>query len=153
MSLKAFHLIFVTLLTTLSFGFAAGRFMSGHRVVGAWRESWRRILVDCLRSLFFEETEKDQLSVKTLRQFSKLMIAAAALAAFAPSPLFACAACYGRSDSPLASGMNWGIFTLLGVVVTVLVSIAGFFILSHPPGSRARPRSSGGRKNLSEAKV
>ena len=40
----------------------------------------------------------------------------------------ACAACYGKSDSPLASGMNWGIFTLLGVVVTVLISIASFFI-------------------------
>lgn len=30
MSLKAFHLIFVTLLTTLSFGCAAWAFASGH---------------------------------------------------------------------------------------------------------------------------
>jgi len=36
------------------------------------------------------------------------------------STLLACAACYGKSDSPLASGMNWGIFTLLGVIVPVL---------------------------------
>jgi hypothetical protein len=36
----------------------------------------------------------------------------------------ACAACYGKSDSPLAQGMNWGIFSLLGVVVTVLGGIA-----------------------------
>jgi len=49
-------------------------------------------------------------------------------AALAPSPLFACAACYGRSDSPLASGMNWGIFTLLGVVLTVLTCFALFFV-------------------------
>ena len=42
--------------------------------------------------------------------------------------LFACAACYGKSDSPLASGMNWGIFTLLGVVLTVLTCIALFFV-------------------------
>ena len=48
--------------------------------------------------------------------------------ALAPSPLFACAACYGRSDSPLASGMNWGIFTLLGVILTVLTCIALFFV-------------------------
>jgi len=42
--------------------------------------------------------------------------------------LFACAACYGKSDSPLASGMNWGIFTLMGVILTVLTCIALFFV-------------------------
>jgi hypothetical protein len=45
----------------------------------------------------------------------------------APS-LFACAACYGQSDSPLAKGMNWGIFALLAVVTFVLSSIASFFV-------------------------
>ncbi|MGC9943384.1 MAG: hypothetical protein ABSE48_16275 [Verrucomicrobiota bacterium] len=34
MSLKAFHLIFVTLLTTLSFGFAAWAFLGGHPLLG-----------------------------------------------------------------------------------------------------------------------
>jgi len=42
--------------------------------------------------------------------------------------LLACAACYGKSDSPLANGMNWGIFTLLGVVVPVLGCFAFCFI-------------------------
>ena len=42
--------------------------------------------------------------------------------------LFACAACYGQADGPMASGMNWGIFSLLAVVVLVLGSIAAFFI-------------------------
>ena len=46
---------------------------------------------------------------------------------YAPS-LFACAMCYGKSDSPLAKGMNAGIFVLLGVVVAVLGSLATFFI-------------------------
>ena len=62
--------------------------------------------------------------MKSLRN----ILIAAALAAFAPSPLFACAACYGKSDSALASGMNWGILTLLGVVLTVLTTIALFFV-------------------------
>lgn len=49
------------------------------------------------------------------------------LAAGTPSPLFACAACYGQSDSPLAVGMNYGVLTLLGVVVCVLtLCVAGF---------------------------
>ena len=62
--------------------------------------------------------------MKSLRK----LLTAAALAVFAPLPLFACAACYGKSDSALASGMNWGIFTLLGVVLTVLTCIALFFV-------------------------
>jgi len=45
-----------------------------------------------------------------------------------PQPLLACAACFGRSDSNLAQGMNWGIFSLLAVVVFVLGCIAAFFV-------------------------
>jgi len=60
--------------------------------------------------------------MKTAR---KIMIGALALA---PTPLFACAACYGKSDSPLAQGVNWGIFTLLGVVTPVLGTFAFCFI-------------------------
>ena len=46
----------------------------------------------------------------------------------APQPLLACAACYGKSDSDLARGMNWGILSLLAVVVFVLGGIASFFV-------------------------
>ena len=45
-----------------------------------------------------------------------------------PRPVLACAACFGRSDSDLARGMNWGIFSLLAVIVSVLGGIGGFFI-------------------------
>jgi hypothetical protein len=49
--------------------------------------------------------------------------------AIAPQSLFACAACFGgKSDSGLARGMNWGIFSLLAVVVFVLSGFATFFI-------------------------
>ncbi len=50
------------------------------------------------------------------------------LAAAAPTPLFACAACYGRTDSPLATGMNYGILTLLGVVLSVLTVFLVCFV-------------------------
>jgi len=53
----------------------------------------------------------------------------ALVAAFAsPTRVLACAACYGQSDSPMAQGFNWGIFSLLAVIVTVLATIAGFFV-------------------------
>ncbi|HVU07391.1 MAG TPA: hypothetical protein VHG89_02475 [Verrucomicrobiae bacterium] len=84
-----------------------------------------------------------------MKSFGKLLVAAVALA---PSPLFACAACYGKSDSPLASGMNWGIFTLLGVIVTVLASIATFFIYIIRKEAAANDNASNAvLKNLTEA--
>ena len=45
-----------------------------------------------------------------------------------PQAGFACAACYGASDSPLAQGMNMGILFLLGVIGSVLLGITAFFI-------------------------
>ena len=62
-------------------------------------------------------------------RITKILLAGwiAGITLAAPSA-FACAACYGKSDSPLAEGMNWGIFSLLAVVVCVLGSIAGFFV-------------------------
>jgi len=50
----------------------------------------------------------------------KTLLALALVLAAAPSRLFACAACYGQSDSPLATGMNYGILTLMCVVLSVL---------------------------------
>lgn len=51
-----------------------------------------------------------------------------ATAALAPLPALGCAACFGKSDSPLAQGMNWGIFSLLAVVTVMLSAIASFFV-------------------------
>jgi hypothetical protein len=42
--------------------------------------------------------------------------------------VMACSVCGGASDSPMAQGMNWGIFSLLIVIVSMLLGIAGFFV-------------------------
>lgn len=76
----------------------------------------------------------------------KLLLAALALApVFHADSILACAACYGgRTDSRLAVGMNWGIFSLLGVVVCVLGGIAGFFIfLAKRSAAAATPEPRG----------
>ena len=57
----------------------------------------------------------------------RFVVLALALAA-SPRTVWACAACYGQSDSPMAQGMNWGILSLLGVVVLVLGGVAAFFV-------------------------
>jgi heme/copper-type cytochrome/quinol oxidase subunit 2 len=82
-----------------------------------------------------------------MKSLRKLLIAAALVPVLSGTPVFACAACYGKSDSALASGMNWGILTLLGVVLTVLTCIALFFVhivrkeeaVSNPPPPTDRP--------------
>jgi len=45
-----------------------------------------------------------------------------------PARSFACAACYGQSDSPLAEGMNWGILSLLAVVLFIWAGIGAAVI-------------------------
>lgn len=40
----------------------------------------------------------------------------------------ACAACFGASDDRQAVSMNWGIFSLLAVVLCVLGAFAAFFV-------------------------
>lgn len=51
----------------------------------------------------------------------------------------------------MAQGMNWGIFTLLGVIVTVLAAIAGFFVyLIRKEAARTAKTEV---ENLSEVKV
>ena len=57
----------------------------------------------------------------------------------APQPVRACAACFGQSNDQMAVGMNWGIATLLVIIVSVLGGIASFFVYiarksSAPPG-------------------
>lgn len=65
--------------------------------------------------------------MKTRALFRRLTASVALLPLLLPAAAPACAACFGRSDSPMAKGMNMGIFTLLLVVTTVLFGIAVFF--------------------------
>jgi len=74
-----------------------------------------------------------------------ICLAVAATAVLHAHPAAACAACFGQSDSPLASGMNWGIFSLLAVIVPVLGGVAGFFIyLARKSNSTVVPEAPAG---------
>ena len=57
------------------------------------------------------------------------IISTFALITAAPAKLLACAACYGGNiDAPMTNGMNWGIFTLMAVIGTVLGGFLTFLI-------------------------
>ena len=66
-----------------------------------------------------------------------------------PQSLFACAACFGRSDDAMAHGMNMGIFTLLIVIVSVLVGIAavGAFLVHRAGRIAAAAGASAGEES------
>lgn len=68
--------------------------------------------------------------MKRLFGFKLLFALLAVVAALPANSAFACAMCYanGNADSPLTQGMNWGIFSLLAVIVCVLATVASFFI-------------------------
>jgi hypothetical protein len=61
-------------------------------------------------------------------QFKHLLAILVLASLLSPTSLWACAACTGKTDSPLAVGMNWGIVTLLGFVLTVLSCLVVFFV-------------------------
>jgi hypothetical protein len=52
----------------------------------------------------------------------------AALVLAVPRVALACPVCFGQSDSPMAQGVNMGIYFLLAVVAGVLAAFASFFI-------------------------
>jgi hypothetical protein len=59
-----------------------------------------------------------------------------------PNAALACAACFGKSDSNMAKSVNAGIFSLLGVIVTVLIGAASFFVfLSRRAASASEPEA------------
>ncbi len=65
------------------------------------------------------------------------MLVVLSLIGFVPASTWACAACYGQADGPMAEGMNWGILSLLGIICAVLVGVASFFIVLARRASRS----------------
>ena len=50
------------------------------------------------------------------------------IALAAPRAAFACAVCFGQNDSPLAAGINAGIFLMLGIIGALWLAFGSFFI-------------------------
>jgi hypothetical protein len=55
----------------------------------------------------------------------------------------ACSACFGKSDAPLARGMNAGIFAMLVVVVGAWLSFGSFFVFIARRSRRLDREASG----------
>jgi hypothetical protein len=90
-----------------------------------------------------------------MKLLRNMIFSALASAAFAPSQLFACAACgSGNANmppSPLTNGMNLGILTLFVVIAAVLGSIATFFVFIIRREAALAAKAAA--ENFSEAKA
>jgi len=66
--------------------------------------------------------------MNTFRRTRKLVvIAVVAAMGLAPRLAMACAVCYGAPGAPQTRGMNFGIFTMLGITGVVLGGFGGLF--------------------------
>ena len=81
------------------------------------------------------------------RRVRKIFCSLAVLAFASQPSAFACAVCYGASDSPMAQGMNWGIATLLGVIGSVLFGIVAFFVHTGRKAARLNTGESSQTEN------
>lgn len=57
--------------------------------------------------------------------------------------LEACSVCFGKSDAPMAQGMNAGIMTLLGVVLLLWAGVGSFFVYLARRSARMARESQG----------
>ena len=64
----------------------------------------------------------------TLKLYASLLPLAVAFVLFTPHESAACPICFGDPDSPVARGVNWAVFTLMGVTGGVLSGFVGFIL-------------------------
>jgi len=133
-SLKAFHLVFVTLSSLLAFVFA-GWSLRFHAAVGG-----ATYLVLGLGSALFglgliaygfwfrrkirtrEEEQRER------RKLFRSVGALALLALAATRDASACSACYGEAAGPMIDAARIGVYVLFALVLAVQVSFGAFFV-------------------------
>ncbi|HEX3626665.1 MAG TPA: hypothetical protein VH280_14720 [Verrucomicrobiae bacterium] len=78
-----------------------------------------------------------------MKKFTAALFSLVFFLASQPS-VWACSACFGKSDSAMARSLNASIFTLMGVVGVVLSGAASFFVfLSKRAAAVAAAEKSG----------
>lgn len=121
MSLKAFHIVFITASTLLSLVLALWGFHEYREAPGAWN-----LVIGIAGAAGLV------LLIPYFRWFQKKMsgLSSAVLAAFLGSAVHAraahaCAVCFGDPNSLMSQGIKSGVLVLIGVVGLILGTILG----------------------------
>ena len=146
MSLRAFHLLFVTASTLLAFGFggwcvhasrAAGS--GGYLALGIASFATGLVLIAYgawfRRKVRTAEQEREQ----RRRNLHRLpvLLAAWVLGARAAE---ACSVCYGQAEGPMIDAARLGVWLLFGLVLAIQVSFVAFFVYLHRRAKRYRAK-------------
>ena len=140
MSLKFFHVLFISASSLMALGI-------GLWAVQAWRADGSTGWLSLAAVALAGGGALVVYGRAFLRKARRLGIAGLVLAAALglPQDALACPACVGTTDSALQSGMNMGVFVLLGVIGFMLVCFAWFFIhLARRAHQAAVPRTQEG---------
>ncbi len=124
MSLKAFHLFFIVASILLAAGLGGWSYAQ----YNALGESW--LLALGIGSFVTMTALIVYLPwfIKRYRAFSYLAIAAVlAAGSLTSTPAFACAVCFGDPNSLMVKSASTGIWLLIGIISTVLLTFIGLF--------------------------
>ncbi len=138
MSLKFFHIVFITVSTLLCL-FVALWALDAYRADG--QATWFALGAFAVAGGGFLVVYGTRFLQKTRKLGIAGLLVAGTLSV--PADLLACAVCLGNTQSSLRDGMNAGILALLGFAGFMIVSFAAFFIYlarkarhaSQDPGS------------------
>jgi len=154
MSLKAFHIVFVTLSSLLAFVFAgwvvraytesgatadlllgAGGAIFGIALIvyGFW--FWRKIRT---------REEEQQRRRKLMRPVPIVL----ALWMLSDQAARACSVCYGDAEGPMLEAARGGVYLLFGLIAAVQVGFATFFVSLWRRARRCRATVNAARKEL-----
>ena len=134
MSLRAFHILFVTLSSLLAFAFAGWNLRayraadsSEHMLLGAASAAFGLLLI--VYGFWFwrkirSREEEDDRRHKLLRKVPVLTL----VYVLGTSVASACSVCYGEAEGPMIDAARLGVWLLFGLVLAVQVAFAIFFI-------------------------
>jgi uncharacterized membrane protein len=132
MSLKIFHVVFVSCSSLLAFLVGGWAFAQGG--VGAMVGGVASILAGLgliVYGVYFwrKITTPEEERRRRRRLLRAVTLVATTLVVLSlPNTAHACSVCYGEAAGPMLDGARWGVYFLLGVLVAVQIGFASFFL-------------------------
>jgi hypothetical protein len=134
-SLKAFHIVFVTLSTLLCLvfgGWSLHRYatLGGGGLLATTLLSFVAAGVLIVYGLWFRrKITSPEEENRRRRKFIRRVPAMLAVMLLADRAAHACSVCYGEADGPMIDGARSGVYMMFGLVLLMQIAFGSFFIV------------------------
>lgn len=131
MSLKAFHVVFVSCSSLLAFLFGGWAFAQGGvgSAIGGVIAVLVAIGLIVYGVLFWKKITTPEEERRRRRKILRAVsIVPALLVAFWPRAAHACSVCYGEAEGPMLDAARYGVYLLLGILLAVQAAFVVFFL-------------------------